>query len=81
MERLSNKSVSWGQTIDNTNGLSREVDLIVYEGKPQALWNRAGFVLVKPEQVKATLNRKFHLTTSYMDEFKSLFCSSASNAS
>lgn len=64
IERSTDKVASWGQIIDSRAGLSPEIDVIVYTGRPQAAWPKAGYVLVKSEQVVATVNCKVELMTN-----------------
>ena len=64
IERYSDKLASWGQIIDSESGLSPEVDVLVYKGRPQALWPKAGYVLIRPDQVIATISCKVELMTN-----------------
>lgn len=61
IELFTDKHATWGQIFDEKKGLSPEVDVIIYRGKPIVTWPRAGYAFVKPECVVATINCKVHL--------------------
>jgi len=60
-------SVSWGQIMDNQGQLSKEVDVIIYEGRPYQEWRDIGFVIVPKEEVLAIIEVK---TYSYVSQMK-----------
>lgn len=72
VELYTNKHATWGQIFDQAKGLSSEIDVIVYREKPIVSWPKAGFALVKPEGVVATINCKVDLfpNAPSLEEFK-----------
>lgn len=58
---VTDKEATWGQALDESRGLSPEIDVIIYHGKPLVNWPRAGYTLVKPGQVLATVSCKVEI--------------------
>jgi len=59
--QVTDKEATWGQAFHEDMGLSPEIDVIIYKGKPLAVWPRAGYALIKPDQVVATVNCKVEI--------------------
>jgi len=65
-------SVKWGQIISGDN-ISKEVDVIIFEGKPFYEWENIDYALVPQEQVKAVIEVETNFSTKKLDKYKTLF--------
>jgi len=64
-------SVKWGQIISGDN-ISKEVDVIIFEGKPFYEWENIGYALIPQEQVKAVIEVKTNFCKENMNNYKIL---------
>lgn len=65
-------SVKWGQIISGDK-ISKEVDIIIFEGKPFYEWENIDYALVPQEQVKAVIEVETDFGTKKLDKYKTLF--------
>ena len=68
-------SVMRGQAIKNDGNLSKEIDVIIFSGKPYYEWQNIGYAIIPSKQIKAVLevNTWFGSGVSRQDEYKDLY--------
>jgi len=64
-------SVKWGQVIGKKGELSKEVDAIIFKGKPLYEWQNIGYAIIPQDQVKAAIevNIWFGSSVSSINEY------------
>jgi hypothetical protein len=66
--------LSWGQILDKNDVLSKEIDIIAFEGKPLCHWANTGFSIISQENVKFVIEcmRNFSNTEEMKNALKNL---------
>jgi len=62
--QFSDLQYTWGQIINKDAALSREIDLILFSGKPYLSWATIGFSLVRSNDVEYTIECKTELSVT-----------------
>jgi len=68
-------SVMRGQAIKDNGELSKEIDAIIFSGKPYYEWQNIGYAIIPSKQIRAALevNTWFGSGVSKQDEYKDLY--------